>query len=92
MELLDYNNKQHANSSAGSPRWESRYLFYENVCDTLPNVEVTEASAAPPAPRTGRRTRYAIACLLHKQSNSIVLPLSKFPATTLFVVSLPLSF
>lgn len=63
MELLECSQQGH--SSTSSPYLESRNQVYESICEATRNVEVIETSAAPPAPRTGRRTRYAITSFLN---------------------------
>lgn len=69
MELLERTQQGH--SSASSPHWESTNQVYEYICETSLN-----ASAAPPTPRMGRRTRYAIASFLHDRPVSDLIPAS----------------
>ena len=76
MELSGYTQRGY--SSASPPRWESRNQVYENICETLSNVEMIDASVAPHAPRMGRRTRYALTLCLDDH------PCATFFATLLF--------
>lgn len=86
MELLEIT--QHAYSPASSPHWESRNQVYEYICETLPNVEVIDAFAAPPAPRTGRRTRYTIAFLINDHPTSKFIPASIVQVPLLLLIFL----
>lgn len=86
MELLK--NTQHAYSPASSPHWESRNQVYEYICETSPNVEVIDSSAAPPAPRAGRRTRYTIAFLINDHPTSKFIPASIVQVSLLLLMVL----
>lgn len=85
MELLELTCPDY--SSASSPHWESRNQVYENICETLPDVEIVDASAAPYPLRTGRRTRYAIT-FLSIDSSPIIFEHSCFNCPISFASSL----
>ena len=75
MELLEY-TKHGYSSASSSPRWESRNQIYEYICENSLDVEVADASTAPPVLRTGRRTRYAGAFVLHNRPNPGIMLVS----------------